>query len=213
MLLEQIDGYEFNIAEKETELIESRRVHHDVFLSIGYIDHAYPTGMIEDIFVEMSWYYYCRHLETGQVVGVVRQINGSLLGLPTLNDFSIWTESKSSIAVIPWTRIVEIGSLAVLKEHKCIVEGLYRQIWQRSKTIMHSHWVASIDNRLLAAFRKYRGFLWEDIGDTKLYMGSLTTPVIADLDAQSRNMAKLSHKFYEYINESKPSEVFGKYKV
>jgi hypothetical protein len=208
MRLEKIGDFSFGITEAE-DLWQIRTFHHDAFLNIGYIENAYPSGMIEDVFVDLSTYYYCINDITGAIVGVIRQINGSHLRVPTLCDFEIYPEIASQISKIMWPRIVEIGSLAVNRSARGVAEGLYRQIWQRSMSALHTHWIASIDNHLLLAFRKSRGFLWQDIGNTKVYMGSKTTPVIANLNEQSLSMKKLAPDFYDYINScTTPSCLF-----
>lgn len=208
MHLEKIGDFSFGITEAE-DLQKIRTFHHDAFLTIGYISNPYPSGMIEDIFVDLSTYYYCMNDVNEEVVGVIRQINGSHLKVPTLCDFEIYPDYASQLSKVMWPRIVEIGSLAVNRNARGVAEGLYRQIWQRSKSALHTHWIASIDNRLLVAFRKSRGFLWEDIGESKVYMGSKTTPVIAYLEQQSANMKRLAPDFFDYINSSStPSCLF-----
>ena len=204
MFTETIANYRFGIAEP-LELDEVRRFHHDMFLESGYIAKSSPTGMIEDSRIDVSIYFYCRDMN-GEVIGVIRQINGSGLGLPTIDDFKLWPEQKVFINRILWPKIVEIGSLAVNRNHNKVAEGLYRQIWQQSKRAQHSYWIASIDNRLLRSLRSRRGFLWVDVGDSKLYMGSDTTPVIADLREQMINMRERAPRFFDYINNPVPPD-------
>jgi hypothetical protein len=167
--------------------------------------------MIEDVYIPQSIFFAAWDAKE-KVIGVVRQIQWSSMLFPSINDFDIFPEWRDVIITLR-DKVVEIGSLAVQEGFR-IAEGLYRQIWQYSTKIKgHTHWVAAIDSRLLCFHRYQRGFLWEDIGETKFYRGSLTTPVIAELEKQRQNMALINSNFLNYLDGPVPKTLFNNSKA
>lgn len=162
------------------DTLEARRIHHDSFLRVGYIDEPSPTGCIEDEFVEASIYFGVWNKETGEMVGVMRLIPATCAPLPALHNFDSEHPMAVALRAVPPKEVVEISSLALKPGHP-VSEGLYAAIWQYSKMVGHTHWVASIDSRLLR-IHKIRGIPWQVMGEEKFYMGSMTTPVFLVVD-------------------------------
>ena len=196
---QSIGQFRYGLASVE-ELDRVRRFHHDRYLGVGYIEKPTPTGMIEDDFVGFSSYFFAQRASDDEVVGVIRQIQSSFCGLPALNEFEVDPHWIDIISSYEHKQIVEIGSLAVLPGHPKCVKGLYRSIWQRSRTEGHKVWVAAIDSRLLRSFSMMRGFHWTSIGNPMFYMGSETVPVAAIVDDQARNMRKKFPDFFRYLD-------------
>lgn len=77
-----------------------------------------------------------------------------------------------------------------------LIRALYRETWYEKKI---THWFASLDVVVLGLIR-FLGFPFDEIGEPKYYMGSLTAPVV--LSREKANAAFLKNPpLYRYLNE------------
>lgn len=112
----------------------------------------------------------------------------------TINDFP---ESKTFINSIPAKNIVEIGTVAILPKYRGTLLAflLYHQILRNDKAV----WIASMDERLVKIYKNRFKLPFEQIGNTKFYMGSQTTPVALFTERSMKFLKENEPKMYKYI--------------
>lgn len=171
-------AYKKTIIYKEArgeEILKARNFLFNRYVEVGYLSENQKDVIQKDKFNRYSKYFIAK--EQDKIVGVIRIINNSELGLPVINNFDI--KNKVSRRLYKeGERVVEIGSLAALPGQK-IAKGLYRMVISyciKNKKIT----VACIDenlfNRLKIKYWPLSLFLIR-IGGTKYYLGSLTVPI------------------------------------
>jgi hypothetical protein len=204
---EKIGDFLYKVADGD-EIEMARKFHHDCFLRSGFISESSPTQMIEDQYVEKSTYLIALKVkdrgssqDEAEIVGVIRQIQQSPMGVPTLNNFEIDSKYKKELSCIPDQEIVEIGSLSSHPQHN-VGKGLYRFAWQRSKLLKHSIWLAAIDERLYRVFKAKLFFEFVTIGRPDLYQGSITVPAVLDRATQAKEMPLKAPELWNFFDQA-----------
>ena len=201
LLPEQIGPLVYKLAETDQEIEIARRLHHDVYLRVGYIEEPVPSGMIEDGYHPYSDYVIAilengRPKRRGEVVGVMRIIKNSELSYPTLNEFMVLKKVKNWIDSIDQEGIIEVGSLCV-KPGYSAAKGLYRYAWQYSKIRRDTLWLACIDKTLFEVLKRRYQFYFKKIGREQFYLGSVTVPAMLDCGRQRLLMDSRLFAFYD----------------
>lgn len=197
---EVIGSLIYKIADTEDEIYLARRLHHDIYLGVGYIKEPTLSGMIEDGYHPYSDYIIAIFIDgkpgKGEIVGVTRIIKNSPLGYPTLKEFKISKKAGAWMDSVDPYSIIEIGSLCV-KPGFSAAKGLYRYAWQYSKIRRDILWLACIDKDLLDILKKRYQFYFEQIGKEKFYLGSITVPAVLDCKRQKALMNPKLFAFYD----------------
>lgn len=202
---EKIGDILYKIAETEQELHDAKRLHHDVYLEKGYIDEAYPGGIIEDQYAAHSDYIIAIYNPDdsseenhGLIVGVMRMIKFSEAGLPSINSFSIDDYFMKRLSLSEMEKTVELSALAVKRPYN-VAKGLYRFAIQYSDLRGDINWIAVLDERLAKAYISRFKFFFEKIGESKFYMGDITTPYIMSRKFQREMMPKEAPELAEFF--------------
>ena len=204
---ERMGDYVYKVAEGP-EIEMARSFQHDCYLRAKFISESSPTGMIEDEYVENSTYLIAVKFEgTGlnqqepEIVGTIRQIQKTQIGVPTLNCFDIDEQQKQRFSGIPDKEIVEISSLSAHPQNN-VGKGLYRFAWQRSKLLKHSIWLAAVDERLYKVFKRKLFFEFRTIGSSGFYQGSITVPAVLDRSIQAKLMPQKAPELWNFFDQA-----------
>lgn len=182
------------ILDSDNLLLAGRRLHAWRYLEAGYVAKLDPGGVIDDPWVDVSTYLgaFDGHED---MVGVVRVIPNTDRGLPVTEDFELSALGQAHLARVPQSTLAEVSALAVKADETASRSGyvagaLYRAAVQYSVVARgHTHWVAALDVRVKRHLIRRHGFLFEDLGPARTYLGSDTVPAILDLLGQIRHFA------------------------
>lgn len=143
---------------------------------VNFISKTEAKKPYYDEYVDSSVYFVARIL--GEVVGVIRIVNNSKVGLPILNDFKLDRNFIDKLNSYNQDKLVEIGNLAATPNQN-IAKGLYKIVIKhclKNKSIP----LARIDKDLLVRLKKrywlLRPFV-KEIGKTKKYPGEICVPI------------------------------------
>ncbi len=202
---ERIGDLVYKMADTPEELLEAKRLHHDVYLRKDYIDNPYPNGIIEDQYAPHSDYITAIYLPDdendeyrGKIVGVMRMIRHSEAGLPALNNFDIFPDFRQRLSGNELQKTVELSALAVRGQFN-VAKGLYRFAIQYSDFMGDVYWLAVLDERLAKAYIRRFKFFFEKIGKPKFYIGDETTPYIMSRKFQREMMPEESPELAEFL--------------
>jgi GNAT superfamily N-acetyltransferase len=193
----------YKIAETPEEISAAKKLEHDVFKSVGFIDCS------EKCF-EISYYVryelgsiFCIAKKNGLVIGVLRIIEYTENGYPVLNDFEIFSNFKDFLNHLPKGSIIEIGTVAVRDGYQRlgVARGLFKLAWQYSKEKFHHIWVAAIDERVFELLTRKYHFYFTRIGPPKYYLGSQTVPSLLDKYIQAVKMSQEFPEEWKFYNQ------------
>lgn len=205
---EQIDGYELGRLDCNDILFhELQNVIHDRFVIEGYINPV-PEREIFDEYISSSIYFCAIDKSFGKVVGGFRMISPEYGLLPIQKEFILFPKVRNELSLLKPQEYVEIGRLAVVPGHN-VAESLYRQGWNYSTEMKHKVWTISADKRLWVLFRRYRGLLFRQSGESREYLGSVTIPGIATLNELARGMKEKAPRFFSYMNGPTPDYLYS----
>jgi hypothetical protein len=146
------------------------------YKEVGYIDRK-EGSTYADEFVSNSVYFVA--IENSKVVGVIRLVLNSPIGLPVVKEYQIFTKF-AKILENSKTKTAEIGNLAALPG-KQIGPRLYKIAIRYAIKNGYKILVAGIDQGLYIFLRKRYWILWPfycKIADSKHYIGSTTVPIL-----------------------------------
>lgn len=201
---ERIGDMIYKIAETPQELHEAMRLHHDVYLNKRFIESPYPKGIIDDQYAPHSDYivaiYFPKEEDSdkGKIVGVMRMIRYSEVGLPALNNFEIFPYFEERLREAELEKTVELSALAVRGQFN-VAKGLYRFAIQYSDLMGDINWIAVLDERLAKAYIRRFKFFFEKMGEPKFYMGDITIPYIMSRKFQREMMPEEAPEFAEFL--------------
>lgn len=192
------------LLESEADLLRGRRLHAQRYLEAGFVDRLDEGGLINDPWVTVSTYLGAFDA-TDRIVGVVRLIPSTVRGLPVTDDFELSDAGRRQLADVPQHALAEISALAVRSGQTAARSGyvagaLYRAAVQHSVVVCgHTHWVAALDVRVKRHLIRRHGFLFEDLGPSRRYLGSETVPAVLDLLGQVRHFALTAPEQNKYF--------------
>lgn len=163
------------------EIREARSFVSAKYYQAGYLSNIQSKKPYSDKYVKHSTYIIAEDHE--KIVGVIRVVSNSGIGLPVINQFNIDESFISRISRIEKGKIVEVGNLACEKGTG-VALSLYKKALTHSFVMGHRYWVAGVDKDFLAGLRKkYRviTLIYKVIGKPKFYIGSETVPIIIPL--------------------------------
>lgn len=198
----------------EEELKASYRLRYEVYVKkLGWLGNSYADHLEKDEYDDCpdqsSTFIAYRDglpVKSG-IIGVVRVIYPTKdLPLPIYRDFPECDFPPKAEKSCEISRLIcsdvfkalNIEERSVYARHSislALIRALYRETWYEKNI---THWFASLDVVVLGLIR-FLGFPFEEIGEPKYYMGSLTAPVVLPRD--KANAAFLENPpLYEYLN-------------
>jgi len=186
-----MDTISFNIPRNPGIILQAKRLCHDVYLQMGYIDRPCPGGVLPGHDSDCTYIVAFNKYE--QVIGTVRlsrQVPSTI--------FEAWKDTLfascgSLISNAFRQSSFSIGSLAVNKAYANmkISRGLYQMAYEWAQGNEMAYGILSMDHR---AFRALRMMGWHaiQVGEAAWYFGSPTIPAIIAIREQKANVG-LSH--------------------
>lgn len=203
------------LLEDPEDILAARRLQGRRYLDAGFVDRLRSDGTIEDPYLRISDWFGVADAEGRTVVGVARLIRHTPFGLPAIDEFDISAAGTQMLESINAERIAEVSALAVARGYGAIRGGevakaLYRAMYQYSLLeAKYTHWVAAIDSRVKRHLVRSHGFLFEEIGESRMYLGSETVPVLLDLYAQMRHYALVDLRGGQYFSSGLVIDLTG----
>lgn len=166
----------YKIADSK-ESLEARKLVSKRYYEVGYLNKRESQKPFEDKYIKKSIYFIAKC--NNEVVGAIRLVKNSRIGLPTINEFKLYNKAKGSLSRVKDGSLVEIGNLAANPGHY-IARGLYKQVitYCVQNSLLP---IASIDRNLLNYFFAKYWMLkpfYMVAGRPKYYVGSVSVPVI-----------------------------------
>ncbi|MDD5551636.1 MAG: hypothetical protein PHI88_00515 [Candidatus Pacebacteria bacterium] len=200
-------------AETRKELNASYRLRYEIYVGkLGWLANNYSFRSEQDEYdspERSSTFIAYRDglpVKSG-IIGMVRAIYPTKdLPLPIYRDFPECyfppkAEKSCEISRLICSDVFKALNMeerSMYARHSislALIRALYRETWYEKNI---THWFASLDVVVLGLIR-FLGFPFEEIGEPKYYMGSLTAPVVLPRD--KANAAFLENPpLYEYLN-------------
>jgi N-acyl amino acid synthase of PEP-CTERM/exosortase system len=202
-------------AETQEELEASYRLRYEVYVKkLGWLANSYARKMEideQDFFGNCSTFIaYKDDVPVSKgIIGVIRAIYpDENEALPVVRDFSecAFPQTKRCCEVSRFIasdvfKVLNVEEKTRFPRH-CISLALIRLLYRETKYEKRvSHWFASLDVTVLGLIR-FLGFPFEEVGEAKFYMGSLTAPVVLVRQKLERSLAK-NPSLYRYLNGDK----------
>lgn len=189
----------YRLASEDGLVNAALRVRHDVYLSVGYIDHAYPDGVIPDRKDLFSSYLVAE--SDGRVLGTIRATpflcSGDIIAKwDCLRD----PNANTTVRSLSHGTTIEIGSLAVPRENRSmrVSWGLYKAMYLYSLMEGIEYWAMAVDIRAIRSIERL-GWMSERIGDPLEYMGSECVLAVMDVRKQLKMIFERNQKYYHYM--------------
>jgi hypothetical protein len=204
--------HRYAIASTPDLIARARVLHGAKYKEVGYVDELNEAGMVEDPYVDFSTYFAAINEMTtgarqGSVDGTIREIRANPHGFPTLTDFDLYPGWAQLMLDATAENTVELSALAAdtssFREMIAIGPGLYRFVWQRNQRKpaqqRQRYWLGAIDANLFEVFVGLFHFCFVQIGEAKVYKGSLTVPAVLDLAAVPQYMFEHDSELFEFF--------------
>jgi len=169
------DSITYKMVDKDDEVL-ARKFLSKRYGEVEFITEAESKLPYEDEYVKYSKYFVAER--GGDVVGVIRVVNNSKVGLPVLNDSKIYENEMKKLEKSGINKVAEIGNLAAIPGQN-ISKGLYKIVIKyclKNKLVT----VARIDSGLLDKLLNrywFLRFFVHQIGDNVPYPGSICVPI------------------------------------
>lgn len=182
-LVPSVPGLVVRPVESDFEMDAVRRLHAECYLAAGYVlpEEVDHNGYIDDPWVPYSDYFAAHDTTAGdEIVGTCRIIRPSVRGFPAFQETQTSADALAVFSRLDPSLCVEVSALATPRvgaQNMAISAALYGLVWQESLRSGRAYMLAVMDNRLLRIMRRWFDFPFEAIGESSLYMGSMSTPV------------------------------------
>lgn len=169
------DSIKYKMVDESDE-IDARKFLSRRYGEVEFITESESKKPYEDEYVKYSKYFVAKR--QNEVIGVIRVVNNSKVGLPVLNDSKIYENEMKKLKKNGVEKIAEIGNLAAIPGQN-IATGLYKIVIKyclKNKLTT----VARIDSGLLDKLLKKYLFLRlfvKRIGEDVPYPGSICIPI------------------------------------
>jgi hypothetical protein len=190
-----MENFQETIVIREIKKYESRITDfvHNVYLA-AFVKYGwkgdYEAIREDDLeFFAQSATFIAIGEITNNIYGTIKAIyKDQVEFLPVERDFGIHCEEVIRQRKLPAGKIIEIARFATDhlvcrqhgKPHKEVTRALMKRFIEESKTKGVKYWFASIDENVWHWLVR-EGYRFEQIGETKFYIGSPTVPVFLDL--------------------------------
>ena len=198
MKIHASDGIIFQTVENDDILLQALKLRHDAYLKVGYIEKAYPNGILPDKRDKNSIHIVA--LDDKCVIGTIR------LAKPPFDAFTVWkndsfAQAKELIRLVANSKSsVELSALAVKKgtPFRKVSRGLYKATYLLSYLKNINYWVIGVDVRVLRTLR-ILGWCAKEVAFPAKYMGSICVPCIMPVAKQLESIADKNPRYYNYL--------------
>lgn len=189
----------YTVATSKELLLAATRLHHDVYLQMGYISKAFPDRIIPSQHDGATVYIVALN-SAHDVVGTIRLNIGSPFTTFKIWDRNLYPSCEMLIKEVLAGKSFEIGALAVKKEYSAqkISWGLYKASYQVALALNLTYGVISMDCRALRSIEML-GWHVVKIGDPINYYGSLTVPGVMPVKIQSECISFKNRSYQQYL--------------
>lgn len=171
-------------------LAETYRLRYQVYcVERAFLSASdFPQELEQDNFDRFSKHFATID-EAGRVVGTIRLVYPSVLGLPLFRRCSLFPGETELFD--PRNCVAEISRLSVVRKHRPngfggngALYSLYRGVYHHAKRTGMTHWVIATEASLQRALTSY-GFPFRQIGPEVDYWGPVA-PYLMDLSVLDR---------------------------
>ena len=189
----------YQVATTKEMISQAKMLHHDVYLSMGYISTPFPDRIIPFEF-DASTIYILALNSIQEVVGTIRFTIGAPYTTLKIWKGKLYPLSEPLIQDVLDSNSFEIGALAVKKDYSSqkISWGLYKAIYQHALDLNLTYGVISMDYRALRSMEML-GWYVVRIGDGMNYFGSFTVPGIMPVKQQAVMLSSRNKIFQQYL--------------
>lgn len=169
------DSVTYMMVNKNDE-IAARMFLSKRYGEVEFITEAEAKLPYNDEYVKYSKYFVAKRHD--EVVGVIRVVHHSKVGLPVLNDSKIYSREQNRLKDIGLGKVVEIGNLAALPGQN-ISKGLYKIVIKyclKNKLVTVARIDSGLLDKLIKRYPIFRPFV-RQIGDNVPYPGSICVPI------------------------------------
>lgn len=185
-------NYVYNLA-KGSLREEAVQLHHQRYEEVGFFNKNEV-----DPYEEISEYFVAQAHMINQVVGVTRLILDKPQELPTMKLFNIYDIERARMKLIDPSKIAEISAFTKMQAHD-VGLGLIKSVIVYSYEHGLSHWVCCIDERVYNYMLRMFKFPFKVIGESKVYLGSISIPCILDIRECLTTLKELRPSLYDYF--------------
>ncbi|USN53792.1 MAG: GNAT family N-acetyltransferase [Candidatus Nomurabacteria bacterium] len=191
--------------QNNNQLNLSYRLRYEVYcLECKYLDvNNYPNRSEKDEYDDCSIHFIAINKKTKNVVGTIRLIKRTNRNLPIEHDFGISLNGSISSK-----KVVEISRLAVDKKfrksslkHPSIMLGLLKACYRYAEENGIAMFVAAIDQNVYNMLKKFR-FSFNLLGEPKHYMGSISVPVLIDIEKESQWLKIVNPGLWTFLSSN-----------
>lgn len=186
-------------AERLDDIDAAFRLEREVFEQSGY-------GQMPQELDAQSTFYVAKSLQTGDLLGCLRMIQGEPVQLPMMT-LPLHEEWGERLAGVEPGRLSEYGALAVPPHIQSEVglsvsKALYRAGWEH--TIEHgASWCGMVmEPRRAKVMARWHGLVFEQGGPTQYYMGGDVAAFFARPMELIEKLGRFNPELYEYISSA-----------
>jgi N-acyl-L-homoserine lactone synthetase len=169
------------------------KLHHQRYEEVGFFNKNEL-----DPYEANSEYFVAQTEIFDQVVGVTRLIMDKYYELPTIKYFNIYDIERARIKLIDTARIAEISAFTKMQAHD-VGLGLIKSVIAYSYQHGLTHWVCCIDERVYNYMLRMFKFPFKVIGESKVYLGSISIPCLLDIEQCLSTLKELRPALYDYF--------------
>lgn len=193
----------FKMAETEEELTAMYSFRYKIFCEQrGYLDALDGQSLESDDYDRNSVHFIAIN-EKGEIVGTIRLIKNSRIGLPVEKYFGIDLRDRTTDV----SSCVEISRLSVLSSKNSINNpiafGLYKACYDYCTEHRLLNWYAILDKKINRLFNYY-GYTFKQIGETRECLGDSTAPFLMNLDDMMKNLNKKRSTIFDFLSHPFP---------
>ncbi|WP_428912439.1 N-acyl amino acid synthase FeeM domain-containing protein [Niallia sp. Krafla_26] len=186
--------YYFGCAEGDLRH-EAITLHHTRYEEVGFFKKDE-----DDPYADSSTYFIVQTTDPKEVVGVTRLIFMPVDELPTIKHFNIMDLKKRKLLKMDQNQYAEISAFTKLPKHD-VGLGLIKTVLNYSLTHDLTHWVCCIDERVYNYMHRIFKFPFEVIGESDVYLGSVTIPCLLNLTECLDTLKKKRPPLYDYLTD------------
>ncbi|MBU9721958.1 MULTISPECIES: N-acyl amino acid synthase FeeM domain-containing protein [Bacillaceae] len=182
--------YQFGIASNQVRK-EAVALHRARYQDVGFLKDDE-----EDPYENDSVYFVAQEMTRNQVVGVTRLIFLPVEKLPTFTNFNIYNKDYTKLIMLEPGSYAEMSAFTKMKNHDVgvfLLASIYQYSYQHGIT----HWFANIDERVYRYLNRVFSEIFKEIGNRRVYMGSVSVPCVVDLENAMIQMKERRPKIHE----------------
>jgi N-acyl-L-homoserine lactone synthetase len=188
----------FQVAETSGQLLEAKKLCHNVYLEAKFIKKPLAGGVIPHKH-DTNSIYFIAVTDDNEVVGTLRMTVGHYKTLDAWKG-QLYSSKKEILETVKGSNSFELGALAVRKDYrsKKVSWGMYKAALKYSLTLNMEYAIIGMDVGSLKSLEDL-GYFVIRIGEPKEYFGSMTVPGILPIKQQTIKVARNNHSYYSYL--------------